>query len=253
MATLAGPTAKATRDEPFFLTMAIVMAAVIVAGFAMNLAMGRSSFALPLVYHVHAFVFFGWVALYLLQNTLVATGSVALHRRLGWIAVVWMPAMVVMGVLMTLTAVRTHGGPSFFALNEFIIGNPLALLCFAGLVTSAILLRRRTAWHRRLMFCSMAILTGPGFGRLLPTPFMIPWSWWVVGFAAPLIFPLIGMLADFRRVGRVHPAWLWGAGAFVATHLVSEVIAFSPVGLAITHAVVDGTPGRQRDFAPHFP
>ena len=29
-------------------------------------------------------------------------------------------------------------------------------------------MRRRTDWHRRLMFCGMAILTGPGLGRLLP-------------------------------------------------------------------------------------
>lgn len=253
MATLIEPGTRVPRDERFFLTMAIVMAAVIVAGFSVNLAAGRSSFALPLVYHLHAFAFFGWVTLYLVQNTLIANGAVAVHRRLGWLAVVWVPTMVVLALLVIRHAVQTHGGPPFFALNEFLVANTLGLFCFAALVTAAILKRRQTAWHRRLMFCAMAILTGPGWGRLLPTPLFIPWSWWVVGFAAPLLFPLIGIVADLRRSGRVHPAWLYGVGALIATHTVAEIIAFSPVGFAITHAVVDGTPGAERDFAPHFP
>lgn len=253
MATLIEPGTTTPRDERFFLTMAIVMAMVIVAGFATNLAFGRSSFAVPILYHLHAFAFFGWVALYLVQNTLVARGSLALHRRLGWVAVVWVPMMIVLGLLVLRHAVQTRGGPPFFALNEFMIANPLGLFCFAGLVTAAILKRRQTAWHRRLMFCAMAILTGPGWGRLLPTPLFIPWSWWIVGFAAPMLFPLIGAIADLRRCGRVHPAWWCGIGAMVATHMIAEVVAWSPAGFAVTHAVVDGTPGGERDFAPHFP
>jgi len=254
-ATIAtqAPSATLPRDERFFLIMAIVMAAVTAAGFSVNVALGRSSFAAPLLLHVHALVFFGWVALYLAQTFLAARGSLALHRRLGWLSLVWMPAMVVIALLVVRDSVQSRGGPPFFALNEFLIGNTLALLCFAGLVAAGVVNRRRTAWHRRLMFCSMAMLTGPGWGRLLPTPLFIPWSWWVVGFAAPAIFPLIGIVADRRRGRRVHPAWWWGLGAMVATHVVAQVIAFSPLGLAITHWVVDGTPGGARDFAPHFP
>ena len=46
----------------FFFTMACVMAATIVGGFLFNLVTGRSSFALPLVVHLHAFVMMGWLA-----------------------------------------------------------------------------------------------------------------------------------------------------------------------------------------------
>lgn len=253
MATIADAPHGIAREHRFFLTMAIVMAAVIVGGFATNLLLGRSSFALPLIYHVHAFVFFGWVAIYVTQNALIAGGAVHIHRRLGWLALAWVPAMVALGLAVTYHAVRTHGGPPFFDLNEFLIGNSFGLLCFAGLVAAAIMLRRRTDWHRRLMFCGMAVLTGPGFGRLLPTPLFIPWAWLVVALAVPLVLPLIGMIFDRRRTGRVHRAWLWGAGAMIAAYALAELVAYSPPGRALTEWVVAGTPGAERDWRAHFP
>jgi hypothetical protein len=244
---------KTTGEHRFFLVMAIIMALVIVAGFATNLAMGRSSFALPLLYHIHAFVFFGWVVLYVTQNALVASGSVALHRRLGWLAAVWAPAMVLLGTAMTVHSVSRKGGPPFFDVREFLFANPLSLLAFAGLVAAAIVNRRRTDWHRRLMFCAMAYLTGPGFGRLLPLPLLIPLSFWVAGFIAPSIFPLIGIVFDFRRNGKVHPAWLWGIGAALAAFVAADLIAYSAPGTAFARAVIAGSPAAERDLRAHFP
>ncbi len=229
------------------------MCAVIVGGFSLNLAMGRSSFALPLIYHVHALVFMGWLALYLAQVALVASGNVRVHRRLGWIALGWVPLMVAMGMAITLHSVRTVGGPPFFALPEFAFGNPAGLVCFAGLIFGAIALRRRSDWHKRLMICAVAVLTGPGFGRLLPMPFLIPWSWVIAALIAPAIFPVIGMARDWMRTRRVHPAWLWGWGAMIGAFAVGEVLAFTPLGTAAAQAIVAGTPGAERPFAAHFP
>ena len=244
---------KMTGEHRFFLTMAIVMALVIVAGFATNLAMGRSSFALPLLYHVHAFIFFGWVVLYVTQNALVASGSVALHRRLGWLAAVWAPVIAVLGIAMTFYSLSRTGGLPFFDVREFLFANILSVLTFAGLVAAAIVNRRRTDWHRRLMFCAMAFLTGPGFGRLLPGPLLIPWSYWIAAFVAPTIFPLIGIVYDFRRSGKIHPAWLWGIGAALAGFVAANLIAYSAPGTALARAVIAGSPQADRDLSAHFP
>lgn len=251
MATVIEQGGAARSEKKFFFVMACIMAAVITAGFSLNILTGRSDFGRPLVYHVHAFVFFGWVTLYLVQNGLIATGNVALHRRLGWLALVWVPAMVALGITMTIVSAR-KGAPFFFDVNGFLFGNAMSTLAFAGLVAAAITLRRRTDWHRRLMFCGMAILTGPGLGRLLPMPLFIPWAWSVV-FAVSLLFPLIGMLADLRRTGRVHPAWLWGVGVMLAVHVGGDLLANSPLGLSVTSAVVEGTPGADRPFTAHLP
>ena len=253
MATLAANDAGYSDDRTFFRVTAILMAAVIVGGFSTNLIFGRSSFAVPLIYHAHAFVFFGWLVLYVTQNMLATGGSLALHRRLGWLAVAWIPVMAVLGMAMVIHVIRENGGPFFFDQNEFLFSNGLGVLAFAGLAGSGIVMRRNTQWHRRLMFCAMAMLTGPGFGRLLPMPLMIPWSWWIAAFAFPVLFPLSGMIADWRRSGRVHPAWWWGLGAMAAVILLGDLIAYSPFGVATTQALVEGAPGGDRPMHAYLP
>lgn len=252
MATIVHGAGRTLREERFFFIMGCIMAATIAAGFSLNLALGRSSFGLPLIYHLHAFVFFGWVALYLAQNFLVSREMLAIHRRLGWLSLFFLPAMVVLGIAVTLNSLRRTGGPFFFDQNEFLISNPIALFCFAGLVVAAIAMRRRTDWHRRLMFSGMAILTGPGLGRLLPMPLFIPWAWWV-SIAASMVFILVGMIFDLRRTGRVHRAWTYAFVAIIGTQMIAGLVAYSSLGYAITERVVAGTPGAERNMAASFP
>jgi hypothetical protein len=243
----------ADRDEArFFFTMACVMAAVIVAGFSFNLAMGRASFALPWLVHFHAWVMMGFVGLYLTQNALIFAGNVALHRRLGWLAVIWIPAILVMGVLITRFAMQTNGGPPFFDQNQFLFSNPLHLLGFAGLASWAVAIRKNTGWHRRLMYCAFAILTGPGFGRLLPNPFLIPYAWYVSAITLAVLFPLVGALADRRRYGRAHPAWFCGIATVIGVQIVADLIAYSDWGISFTQQFLAGTPGAERPMAAFF-
>ena len=240
MATLARDTAPA-RDR-FFLYSAILMAAINVLGFSLQVGMGRSSFAAPPLVHAHAVVFMGWVAIYLTQNVLVASRNLRLHRRLGWVAAGWMVAMVVLGIAATVAMVRRGGVPFFFTPAYFIVMNPLSVLAFAGFGFAAIRLRRRTDWHRRLHYCGMAVLMGPAIGRLLPVPFLIPWAGLAV-FGALILFPLAGAIADRRRLGRVHPAYVWGIAAILGLQVVIEVGGRGALGTALVAAVTTGSPG----------
>jgi hypothetical protein len=205
MAAVAEPRPSLGRDDRgFFLGGAIAMAVTIAVGFSLQLAMGRSSFGAPPIIHAHAIPFMGWVAIYLTQNMLVASGHVALHRRLGWLAAGWVILMVVLGCAVTAFDIRVVRAPFFFRPAQFLVFDPLTLFAFAGLTYAAIALRPRTDWRRRLHFSGMAMMVGPAFGRLLPMPLLAPWAWEAT-FAACLVFPLAGVASDLRRGGRVIP------------------------------------------------
>ena len=253
MATIPYSTDTDRGEARFFFTMACVMAASIVAGFSFNLAMGRSSFGMPWLVHFHAWVMMGWVALYLTQNTLIFRDNVALHRRLGWLSVIWLPAVLLMGLLITRFSLQTQGGPFFFDQNEFLLINSAMLLLSVILAATAVTMRANTGWHRRLMYCSFAILTGPGIGRLTPNPLLEPYAWWIGAVGLPLIFPVIGMIADKRRYGRVHPAWLWGIGLVIGVQAVADLVAYSDWGVAFTKDFIAGTPGAERSMQAFLP
>jgi len=243
MATLADRSfTPSTGDERFFLRAAIAMTIIIVAGFSLDLALGRSTFHSPLLLHAHAVTFMGWVFIYLLQNIFAATGRMNLHRPLGWIATAWIAAMIVLGCLVTVAMVRRGGVPFFFTPLQFLVFDPVTLLSFAGLTWAAVVMRRRTDWHRRLHYCGMSLLLGPAFGRLLPMPFLVPYAYEIM-IVVLLIFPAVGVWSDIRRTGTAHPAWGWGIATIIGSLLVTEAITYSPVGAALYHTVTAGSAG----------
>ena len=229
-------------DSPFFMGAPLAMAFTIVAGFSVQFAMGRSSFASPPLVHAHAVVFMGWVVIYVAQSALATKRRLALHRRLGWLAALWMVPMVVLGIAVTTAIVRRGQVPFFFLPQHFLIFDPLTVIAFAALTGVAIRMRRRTGWHRRLHLCATAMLLGPAFGRLLPMPLLPPLAF-EAAFVAGMVFPLAGVIADRRRSGRVHPAWGWGIGAMATTLLLITAVIYSPVGGALYARVTAGTPG----------
>jgi hypothetical protein len=184
----------------------------------------------------------GWVAIYLTQNLLIGSSRVDLHRKLGWIAVGWIFPMVLLGCLVTLAVLRRGDVLFFFRPLQFLVFDPMTLFFFAGLTLAAVAMRRKTDWHRRLHFCGMSLLTMPAFGRLLPLPFLVPWAW-EAAFAASMLFPIAGVIADLRRSGRVHPAWRVGVGAMLGCFILTEAITYSPVGTALYRVVTAGSPG----------
>ena len=88
----------ASSDRKFFRNVITVMAVILLSGFVVQLAMGRSSFSAPLIVHAHAIAFMGWVFITLTQTWLGASGNIALHRQLGRIAAVWVIALLVLGL-----------------------------------------------------------------------------------------------------------------------------------------------------------
>lgn len=252
MATTFETPEKADRERRFFLILTTIITVAIVAGFSVNLGMGRSTFAVPLPYHLHAVIFFTWVVLFFTQNVLITKNQIGLHRTLGMVSIVWVPMMVVAAIYLMFVVMQRTGGPFFFAQNVFFFSNLTELLCFAGLTFAGLRARRHTGWHRRLMLCGFALLSNPGLGRLLPLPLLIPYAWHIMVLVV-LAFPIAGMIRDKAKLGHVHPAWWWGVGAIVASQIVADLVAMSGFGIGIVEQLVAGTPGGERPMEAFLP
>jgi len=229
-------------DTSFFLGMAIAMAAINVIAFSFFAVMGMSSFRAPAYIHAHAVLFMGWVGLIVAQAWLAASGRVALHRPLGWLAVGWALVMVVVGTTTTIFSLQRGFIPFFFTPAQFLVLNPLSVLVFAGLLIAGFVRRRDRLWHPRLILCGMAAIMGPAFGRVLPAPLLMYSMVWAI-FACMIAFPLVGAARDWIKRGRVHPAWLVGLVALTLMQLGIETVGRSAWAAALHGQVTAGTPG----------
>jgi hypothetical protein len=245
---MANDSAKPSRprgDERFFLAAAGTMGLVVVAGFTNLVLQGTTTFAAPWPVHLHAVVFMGWVGIFMAQVWMATRGPLALHRRLGWISVAYIPVILVLGTATIIRMLRLGTTPPMWTPRYFFVMNMMALIGFAILSIAGIRMRRRTDWHRRLMLCAMAALVITAFNRLMPVSLLFA----VMSLAsaiAILLFPIAGMIADRRRTGRIHPAWLWGFGVWVLTGVTTETLGLSGMAAAAVHAITAGSPGAQR-------
>jgi len=227
MTTATVSEARSEVGRGFYLAMFLVMVTILVAGFSQTVPGDFSSKrGLPLLLHVHGAVFTIWVAIMVLQPSLIVGGNVQRHIQVGTVGALIAGSMVVMGVTATLVSISQHLVPSFFPKTIFLVQNLLGILVFGALVAAAFALRRNVEWHKRLMYCACASIIGPGLGRFLPMD--------QFGRAAPLVLfaandlvLLAGPLADQIVRRRVHPAYVWGVSTVILWEIAIAPLAFS--------------------------
>jgi hypothetical protein len=223
------------RERAFFGGMTIALLATVIAGFGPSYyfsSVSRSTAVLTPALHVHGAVFTTWMLLLVVQSTLIAAGRVDLHRQLGVAGAVLGACMMVLAAYVAIT--RFRGG--FLTLGpEFPAGMLLAIalatvVVFPVLFGSALVLRRRTDFHKRLVLLATLELVIAAVARLPVINSLGPPAF----FSVTDLFVVALVLYDFSTRGRIHPATLWG-GLFL--------IASQPLRLAI------GASGPWQSFA----
>lgn len=194
--------------------------------------------AFPLIIHVHALVFFGWITFLTLQIGLVRTGNLAWHRRMGIVGAALAVAVVIAGPAAALTQHMSHQArqpPQFLALQ---VGN---IAVFAGMVTAALLLRRDPSAHKRLMLIGTIALIGAGFGRIvrMVTGEPPPWTLMPAVYIAGNVLLLLIALHDFRTRGRLHPVFLIAVGFFLTAQLAIGALLQSPAWAQMARQIVE--------------
>lgn len=221
---------SASRSETsFFRWTAISLSAFAGLAFgAFSLAMAFDPLAFPVTTHLHALTMVAWLGLFTSQALLATGGDIALHRRMGWIGASCALLVCVTGAIATSSAVSEGRVPPIFPPSYFFTMAMGDLLAFFILFGAALIFRRQTPFHKRLMLGALLALYEPVFGRvflLIAVPaFGGPEA------AMPILMgnfelleltraashlSLVAVIAMLDRAasGRFHPAW---AGVLLA-------------------------------------
>ena len=225
MATMAG---RIAWEERFFQKMAAGLVIFILFAFGQFALRGLPDYRhAPLITHLHGATMMSWLGLFVIQSTLAQRMDLALHRRLGWLGLALVLAIPPIAIATCVTILRLHALPPFFTPSFFFVLVTVESLTFAGLVVTAIAMRRRTDWHRRLIIGAAIVLLEPALGRLLPLPLMGPWGEWVA-MLLQLIPVAIVARHDLASQRRVHRATVVVGSTIVLVHVIVTLLAMAP-------------------------
>ena len=230
-------------DATFYLGMAIVSALLIFAGFAPSFDLKSVIHAPPPLSQltvVHGVVFTAWMVLFLTQATLVSADRLALHRQLGIVGAVLFGIMLSLGCSVAITAGRLGHAPPGAPAPLYFMALPLiGIAATLLLVIAALLNRRRSDWHKRLMLAALFTLTPPGTARIaIPAGLAAEGIWIALGVAEALL--VVAMIYDYSKRRHVHRAY-WFAGFVFATVHIGVWWAFSsPTWFAFAKAITRG-------------
>ena len=209
-------------DRAFYSGIAIAMALTVFVGFAPTfflkmfgsgpmMTISGSPFT-PLVY-VHAALFTSWVLLFIVQTALVASHRVAVHRRMGIAGGVLAAMMVIAGTLLAIKGAARGMAPPGVPPLSFLAIPLFDMLFFAGLVGTALWFRANKETHKRLMLLAYISIIAAATARWPGVLPLGPLAFYGLAF----IFLLAAVIYDLITRRRVHPAYLWGGGALVAS------------------------------------
>jgi hypothetical protein len=221
-------------DRNFFLLLVILTWLGVIGGFGLDMIDHfKGVRPYPLIVHFHAALFVGWLVLLTAQVALIRNRRADIHRRLGMAAAWMIPVMVVMALATAWTVQRQvvlqFGGHH----TAFISVNITDMLGFSTLAFAGLALRRDAPAHKRLMLLSTLYLSTAGFARLWLLTIGTQgtdtfWGWFIAyNGGGDIVIALLGVY-DLATRGRLHPAYVLGAGWIAANELAAAWLYFSP-------------------------
>jgi hypothetical protein len=212
---LSGTPRAHAIDRWIFVFMAAWFIAIVLAGFIpdslmkIELVQTGQRQPFPPVLHMHAVLMGSFLLLLLTQTWLMATGRNAQHMRLGMLAMVLAPALVIVGFVLapTMYHLLWNGAQAAppgkreelqgalgvwedILLLQIRIGILFPLFLAMGLKARG----RNAGMHKRMMFLATVMALPAGIDR-------IPWL--------PSTMPAAAYSADFYTLLAISPMFLW--------------------------------------------
>jgi hypothetical protein len=214
----------------FYVATAVAVLASVFVGFAPTFYLRAAARGpLPALVVAHGTVFSAWVLLFLAQTTLVASGRLDLHRRLGLLGAALAVAVFSLGLATALAATRRAygaGSPGALPFLALPFGD---MALFGGFVSAGLLLRHRPETHKRLLMLATVALLSAAFARFPPR----------LTYGGPFAFGgidafVVALLAyDLATRRRPHPVSLWGGLTLVTVERLRILVSHSAAWLAL--------------------
>ncbi|MXP48452.1 hypothetical protein GRI43_13755 [Altererythrobacter luteolus] len=218
--------ASIKAGEPFYQRMAIVLTAIVIAGFGSAQLTGTAfgSLANPLIL-AHGTVFLGWYVLLIVQPRLIAGGNWALHKRLGMISLAFAALIVALGYWITREA---YARPEFSIAGMDGAGSTIFpvtdIINFVIIYALAFWNRKNAQAHKRLMLLAGLMMLDPAAARLVlsfggPPPVIM---------ALHLALYAAFFVHDWKMQKRPHWATVTAFSLFVLAMIAKFTIAGGP-------------------------
>jgi len=243
-----------TADAWFFPAMTGLVWFGILMGFGgeMLREANEGTLSYPLIVHVHAAAFTGWLFVFTAQVALVRTRRVAAHKTLGLAAMGLAAIMIVLGPWTALfMQVHDLGTPSS---KPAFLAVPMSdMASFTGLVVAGYIARTNSVLHKRLMLLATLALADAGFGRWtgdwlgpilgpsLPSGF---WEIYVPGYVASAAVVLAVPIYDAVTRGRLPRGEALAVAWALAWHVIAVALFVDPAWGALTADLVRTLAGR---------
>ena len=199
---------------------AIALAAVMALGFARTYYL-RVFFDLPPLAraaHLHGIFATLWLVLHYTQAKLIAAHRADIHMKLGIFTAFVGFALAVQSMDLAITSVGAGRAPPGRDPLQFLSVPIGTTVMFTLFLVSALVMRKKREWHKRLMFFATLALIVPAIGRfdtLIMVPLGLPRR--VLPVIVTIAFVAWAWRDDWKKLGRVHPAYVWGGVGLIAS------------------------------------
>lgn len=211
------PAGARSARGPFYVGVSLLIVATVLAGFAPSfIRIATDDQPLPLIMHVHASIYLGWLALLVCQTVLAARGKIAAHRRVGTFGIGYAVLVWVIGITVSFVAPAAHVRAGEWDLSRAVTFMPIPLgdmVLFAGFFGTAVAFRHKPEIHKRLVLLACVAVMFAGAFRL---SYVLSLPLQIVVWYLPVV---AGMIYDRAKRGRVHPVY-WLGAAIMAVALL---------------------------------
>ena len=236
MSALNPVRVPASTERNFFLIYWVLSLAAVLFGFMPRLVpylAGAKPWP-PFVVHMHAVLFYGWMAFFLVQIWLIRTKNLKTHMKLGLAGIGLGAAMTMIGTYMTLYMAKFHYLNGETHQLKFMIVPLASMVIFPILFAAAIAYRKQGATHKRLILLATTELLGAGFGRFMGEPLSqvfgedTVFGFWFTLYVMNFLMMVGAMIYDLATRRAIHPAYLIGVPFVVAVQVCAAYVFTNP-------------------------